>query len=168
MISLKNDKLVCNWCCEEKASTLISFCNKCGESSYVCHDCLKSGKKKVSNKQLIINCSICKENQLINLPNNSQIPPLGIQRFSSIVSVFTREERRVSNDSNDLENPPEENVPSLRTELFNSELIKKNIYRAFIWFLIFLVISWMFAPFSYFIIFRMRNSKNYFVKFQII
>ena len=159
-----NDKLVCNWCFDEKASALISSCNKCGEGSYVCHDCLKSGKNKVSNKQLIINCSICKENKLSNLPNNIEIHPFRILRFPSVVSVLSSP---IISPSNDLENPPERSVSLPRPIVFDYESLKKKIYIAFIWFLIFLVISWMFAPFSYFIIFRMRNSKNYFGKFYI-
>lgn len=163
-----NDNLQCSWCLEEKTPTLMSSCSKCGDSSYVCHDCLKNGKNKVSNQRLIVNCSICKEKQLTNLPKSSPVPPLGIRRISSVFSVRTTPEYNVSNESDDLENPPEEIIISLsRIGVCDYRLIKEKLYTSFIWFLIFLVISWMFAPFSYFIIFRMRNSKNYFGKFYI-
>ena len=161
------DNLQCSWCLEEKAPTLMSSCSKCGDSSYVCHDCLKDGKNKVSNQRLIINCSICKENQLINLPNKSRVPLLRIQILSSVVSLLSTPVYNISNESNDLENPLEGVISPSRTEICDYRLIKKKIYTCFIWFLIFLVISWMFAPFSYFIIFKMRNSKNYFGKFYI-
>lgn len=158
------DKLRCCWCLEERVSTLISSCNKCGDSSYVCHHCLKIGKDVVSNKQLIIKCSICKENKLSNLPNNIQIHPFRTPRFSSVVSVLSPP---TISPSNDLENPSERSLSLSRPNVSDYESLKKKIYIVFIWFLIFLVISWMFAPFSYFIVFRMRNSKNYFGKFYI-
>ena len=162
-----NNNLQCSWCLEEKVPTLISYCSKCGDSSNVCHDCLKYGKNKVSNQRLILYCSICKENQLTNLPNKSRVPLLRIQRLSSVVSVLSQPEHQTSNELNDLENPFEELFSLSRTEVWNYNLIKEKIYTSFIWFLIFLVISWMFAPFSYFVIFRMKNSKNYFNKFYI-
>ena len=118
-----NDKLVCNWCFEEKISTLISSCNKCGESSYVCHSCLRSGKNIVSNEQLITKCSICKENKLSNLPNNIGIHPFRILRFPSIVSVLSPP---IISPSSDLENPPGRSLSLSRPMVFDYESLKKK------------------------------------------
>ena len=82
-----SDKLICSWCLEEKVSSVISFCTNCGDSSYVCHSCLREGKSKVFNQQLITDCSICKENKLINLPNKPGFFAFGIQKLFSVNSI---------------------------------------------------------------------------------
>jgi hypothetical protein len=58
-MDIYNNNKMCSWCFEEKTSDVISWCT-CGESSYVCHGFLIKGKKELSNKNLVQNCSICK------------------------------------------------------------------------------------------------------------
>tara|TARA_A100001011_G_C13919283_1_gene678415 strand:+ start:123 stop:683 length:561 start_codon:yes stop_codon:yes gene_type:complete len=149
----------CSWCFEEKNSDIISWCT-CGESSYVCHDCLGKGKTELRNKKLIQNCSICKQKQLTNLPKKLS----GVKFSSILVTILTRENQVSREDTHDLENPEEQNINNENTHTIYEE-IQRRLYRGLIWFLVFLIISWMFAPFSYFIIFRIKN--DYFKEFYI-
>ena len=122
-----SDKLICSWCLEEKVSSVISFCTNCGDSSYVCHSCLREGKSKVFNQQLITDCSICKENKLINLPNNQVVFAFGIQKLFSVNSAFRGDERRVSGDSNDPEVPSESKTISSIDLDFGHQSFYKNL-----------------------------------------
>ena len=69
-----------------------------------------------------------------------------------------------SEETHDLENLEEQNINNENTHTIYEE-IQRRLYRGLIWFLVFLIISWVFAPFSYFVIFRMK--KDYFKEFYI-
>lgn len=161
-MTFSSENKICSWCFEEKNSDVISWCT-CGEISYVCHDCLIKGKKELRNKNLAQKCSICKQKQLTNLPQNlvSSSPRINL---SSILTTILRHERQVSTVETNIPESPEGPIINDDTLTTYDEICKK-LYRSMIWLIVFLIISWIFAPFSYFVIFRMK--KDYFKKFYI-
>lgn len=161
--SVEQKKKLCSWCLIEKTSDIISYCT-CGEASNVCHPCLQQGIATLTNKKLLKICSICREKELQNLPYRCSTSLFHFYLFNLQTSV------QISNETDNFRNPENLNQnssPEQVNELFDYQYLKKKIYRMSIWLIVFLIISWMFAPFSYFIVFRMKNTKNYFGKFYI-
>ena len=153
----------CSWCFEETESKFISWCS-CGDSSYVCHDCIKTGVEKfisLPSKIKILKCSICKIKNLNNLPNLNNFSNLILPDSPHLEIDY--EEGEIA----DLESPPEQpyNYTTGNIRIFQG--YQQKLWKILIWLSIFLIISWMFAPFSYFIVFRMKNSNNFFNKFYI-
>lgn len=134
----------CNVCLERVDNNNIAYCNSCLESGQICHNCLLKWSRHNNDAKI---CSICKNNTLTNTPNiEPNIQYEGINFFQNNNRIFPL---NITVTNNEYENT-----------------LKYKIKILFLWILIAIIISWVFAPFSYFLIFD-GSPKKLFSKFYI-
>ena len=145
----------CNICFEDFDSKLISNCSNCIESGNNCHDCnIKWAKQKKDPKI----CSICKEKTKENVnqeaitifennTNNNQSRPQNNNRMNRNIEDDIETGNRNISVSHSIPSDYEE----IDINDFNS------CSKFLCWIMICLIMSWLFAAFSFYVIFRIKR-----------
>ena len=152
----------CNICFEDFDSKLISNCSNCIESGNNCHDCnIKWAKQKKDPKI----CSICKEKTKENV-NQEAITIFENNTNNNQSIQYNNNNNRMNRNIDDIETGINENrnrnnsIPSN-----NEEEIDINDFNScskfLCWIMICLIMSWLFAAFSFFVIFRIKKNLFY-------
>ncbi len=152
----------CNICFENFDSKLISNCSNCIESGNNCHECNIKWAKQKKDPRI---CSICKEKTKENVNeeaitifennnNNQPTPPNNNRMNRNIDDIETgiNENRNRENRNNSI---PSNNEEEVDINDFNS------CTKFLCWIMICLIMSWLFAAFSFFVIFRIKKNLFY-------
>ena len=144
----------CNICFENKDNTQMSRCSNCIEAGISCYDCDKKWVEQ--NKDPSI-CSICKEKTKQNI--SDEVLELYNSMNHNNVDIETQRQNTNELSSNHHRNQNVNYDDEVSYNDFNS------CSKFLCWIIICLSMSWLFATFSYFVIFRMK--KNFINNFHI-
>ena len=154
MRDLKTNKKKCNICFEFVESSRVSFCLECKDSSFSCHPCELKWVNFGNNPDI---CFICRGDNRENVSGDNR------DVYRERNNQFTRSEtRRNFSDRRDLSSI-EIDVESQNSRSNNdTEEINFEDCNSFkkicSWFIIIIITSWLFAAFSFYVIFDIKKN----------
>lgn len=133
----------CSVCFEKKTENDISKCNNCIESGLMCHNCEIKWANQKKNPKI---CSVCKKE------NKTNVSTIAIQIFNNTIDIEVQQTPLEVQQTPS----PQENPSWCKLLIIDCSEAWSIISIIFI----IIVGSWMWACFSYYIVFRFDNTRG--------
>tara|TARA_B100002019_G_C21099983_1_gene513034 strand:- start:39 stop:587 length:549 start_codon:yes stop_codon:yes gene_type:complete len=147
MAGTKIENLItCNVCFENVSPDKISTCKTCRDSGKSCHDCDVKWAKQNNNPEI---CTICKEKNRQNVSEES-------------INIYNRSTLQNTTEISVTTDVESQHIRRYIVHVDSTDEISINDFNSckkiLCWLSIVLLFSWMFACFSFFIIFKIRKD----------
>jgi hypothetical protein len=147
-VQIPNGKKKCNICFEFVNNNKVSFCLKCKDSSFSCHECELKWVNFGNNPDV---CFICRSEDRKNVSRDNK------NKFTerNTQSIVSDRRRDLSSIEIDIESQnPRSNNQDEEINFEDCNSFKKICS----WLTIIIVTSWLFAAFSFYVIFDIKKN----------